>query len=617
MLGIIGKNVKTEDHSESSLLGKDYFFVANKKLYENEQFSLLLCGTITNFLTEVRSEDNFSNLLELYQRYGNFFYKYIDGPFFIMLWDKSTQKLILANNRHQTSNLYYSFEDSTLYFSDSLEKINSALKSDNPFMPSIRSFLSNGFTYSDKTQIQNISKLLPTFSLIFEKGKLEVINHWDEEINFTKREITNLDDRLNEYENTYQNVLKSYLTKNVGKNIGCLLSGGHDTSFAAIQLSKLNLSKVSAYTVTFPNWAFNEEEHARNIAEKFGIDFCPVPFLPKHLDDIVELIHAVEEPVVGVALPLFILSMKAKEDGIDIIVGGDGGDTMWGEYYPVGEIHRYIKFLPLPCRKLLHLCSKALAKITDWERFWELEHVLSIFAQRDYYDQFMRKLCTYRHFNDPVLRDLFSPESYGGGEISRSILEVPFRRDNFNEALIEGKLFNAFYTYMGFSQTKLMKFLKIDFFMPTVQKPIIDFITALPSLWINGGNTFQRLTNNKKINRKFHKKALSRYLSKDEIYNRSFDIPWHLILRPREDILTELEHALIRRGWYNKTYLKSLFKEFKEQKVKEDELLELKTHGYRIFTLLSLEIWCQLFLDKKSYSSFDGNVSNFLRGHNE
>jgi asparagine synthase (glutamine-hydrolysing) len=613
MLGLIGSTSKKEFLGEGLSFSNDemkIYGLADK--YEDSDYLISVSGVITDCVIEDESIEHVHKLIiRLYKQHEDDFFKYLDGTFFILFYDKKNESLLLCNNRHQTSNLYYHETDNGLMFSNSLLTISKLMDSRKVYMPSVLSFLSNGFTYSDKTQLDGVSKLLPAFRIKWKNSAVTLNNHWNEELSFERRKFDDLETHLDRYEKTYQSVLKNYLDNLNPKSVGCLLSGGHDTSFAVSQLSKVLKGPLKTFTITFPNWAFNEEEHAKAIAKKFNCEFTGIPFQSEDLDLIVEMISAVEEPVVGVALPLHVLSKEASKH-VDVIVGGDGGDTVWGEYYPVAEFHRYIKNMsPLP-RKLIHKTSKFLAKTTDWERFWELEHVSSLFAEEDYYDQFMRKLCTYRHFRDDYLKDLFDPKAYGAGEISRSILEIPFTKNNFREDLIEGKLYNAFYNYMGFSQTKLMKSCGIDFFMPTVQKPVLDFITTLPYEWVNGGNTFQRLTNNKSINRKFHKKALSRYLKRDEIYNRSFDIPWGRILRPREDVLLTLKENLIKRGWFKESALDKLWDEYMCQSSKKHEILELKNHGYRIFTLLSLEVWCQIFIDGKDTESFNGSLSDFL-----
>jgi asparagine synthase (glutamine-hydrolysing) len=139
----------------------------------------------------------------------------------------------------------------------------------------------------------------------------------------------------------------------------------------------------------------------------------------------------------------------------------------------------------------------------------------------------------------------------------------------------------------------------------------MDFITSLPEEWINGGSTFQRLINDKSINRRFHKKALARYLRSEEIYNRSFDIPWYTILKPRKRLLELLLKKLKSRGWYQSHTLDKIFGEFENQKNKAYELLELKSHGYRIFTLLSLEVWAMQYLDNVSFEG--ATLEDYLR----
>ncbi len=618
MIGLAGSfaSIAGNEESKFKTLAEELLVSSVSRWHAQDNLTLFIRGQITRVLgsgfEQKLEPKNYPALVaNYYQKYGQEFYQFLDGPFFILLWDRQAKKLCLCNNRHQCSNLYYYERGDGFLFAHSLTDLLKYIPEKKPFTPSILSFVSNGFTYSDQTQIAGVRKLLPSFGLVWENHQLSLINHWEGELQFNRQAFDNLEKHLDRYELTYRDVVSSYLEQKHPRELGCLLSGGHDTSFAVIQANKVFSRPLHTFTVTFPNWAFNEERYAKNIAEKFGCHFHPVPFTADKMDKVISMIRAVEEPVVGVALPLQILAEEASQH-VDVLLGGDGGDTIWGEYYPVAEYHRYVKYLPLRWRKSLYQMAKGLVRFTDWERFWELEHVASLFAQPNYHDQFMRKLCTYRHFTDSFQSQLFVPEFYGQGEMARSVLEVPFTNEKFRESLIEGKLFNAFYNYMGFSQTKIMENSGMSFFMPTVQKPVLDFICKLPYQWVNGGTTFHRLVNSKSVNRRFHKKALARYLKSEEIYNRSFDIPWYNILKPRHDILSVLKRSLLKRGWYRESTLNQIWKEFQYQSVKDYELLELKHHGYRIFTLLSLEVWSRMYLDGKISESTDIPLIDFL-----
>lgn len=560
---------------------------------------LILEGRISRFIdssVRYRPESPLDSLVELYRAHGESFVSKLDGLFLLLFSSGNQSPCFLVNNRQQATRLYFARTEEGFFFSGSLRSLLERSRiARHPNFGSIRSFLANGFTISDQTQIKGVHKMLPADYFVFEEDTVQRRSYWPSEVKFNRRPFTDLEAKLDEYESIYREGIQRHLEGRHPKGIGALLSGGHDTSFLVAQLSRVVNQPVHTFTVTFPGWKFDEGNYARNIAEKFGAIHHPVPFGPEHLDRAVGLILSNEEPVVGSSLPLFVLAESAAPT-VDMLFGGDGGDTLWGEYYPVGEYHRWAHRLPLGLRRCLHKAASRLRVLTDWERFWELEHVAGLFAEPDYHRGFMRKLCTYRHFDDAFQAEILSPEIFAE-PYSESHLEVEFRDDNFQDALIEGKLFNAFYTYQGHHTTKLAEYHGMQLVLPTVEKDVIDFICGLPSNWINGGTPIHRLCNNKSINRRFHKVALSRYLKREEIYNRSFDIPWYGILRPRKALLERLEARLLKRGWYNEKALRQLFSEFMTQKVKDHELLELKHHGYRIFTLLSLEIWCIEYLD--------------------
>ncbi|MFP5520211.1 MAG: asparagine synthase-related protein [Bdellovibrionia bacterium] len=599
----------------------NFYFSTQSPTFENEDFALFCEGPIFRFFDTTISlnpENIFASVVELFQEKGRNFYRHIDGLHLLFFWDKKQDEYYIVTNPQQSHRLYFTPFQQKLFVGTSLKNLLNLSKIPREiYFPSVRSFLANGFIQSEKTPLKGVERLQAADVLMIQGSNIsgyKKISYWDQQFSKHRTEFADLKQHLDLYEETYRQGIKRFF-KSTGlpqKEVGCLLSGGHDTSWLVAQLTQVSPKPVHAFTVTFPGWNFDEGQCAENIAKKFGAQFHPIPFSAEHLDLTIDLIKANEEPVVGSALPLHLLAQQAKEH-VSVIFGGDAGDTMWGEYYPVAEYHKWVKSIPTFIRRLLFYVAKFLRRLTDWERFWELEHVASLFADKNYHDDFLRKLCTYRHFSDEFQNALLI-DSLAQEPFSRAQNEIKFTDQNFSEALIEGKLLNGFYTYQAFSQSRSIESMDMPFVLPTTQRDLIKFITALPMKWINGGNTFQRLTNNKQINRKFHKMALSRYLKKHEIYNRSFDIPWYNIFKPRKELLENLKLALLRRGWYKAETIENLFNEFEKQKVKKHELLELKHHGYRIFTLLSLEVWCREFLDSRtSVRNTQTKLEEYLR----
>lgn len=587
-------------------------FTTRGKFYQNGLNMAAVEGNILRFVdTNVPYREDFplASIERLYGKHGEDFGSHIDGQFLLLFRCDKFPFFYLVNNRYQAHRLYYTTTPRGFYFASSLrELLEYSGIARNPHFGSIRSFLANGFTMSDQTQLEGVHKLLPADYIVFApQAGVEVKSYWPGLMKFDRTPFYDLEGKLDQYEDLYRSGLSRFLAAKKPKAVGTLLSGGHDTSFVVAQATQLLRDKpLQAYTVTFPGWRFDEGQHAENVARKFGAEYHPIPFEPKHVDRVVSLILANEEPVVGSSLPLHVLA-EAASSRVDTMLGGDGGDTLWAEYYPVAEYHRWARRWPPGVRRLVHKMARVMRDRTDWERFWELEHVAGLFTEPDYHQNFLRRLCTYRHFSDSFQRELLS-DSLLSAPYAKSRVEIPFTNENFGEALIEGKLFNGFFTYQAFHTARSAEYYGMELFLPTVERDVTNFICSLPKNWINGGTPLHRLTNNKKINRRFHKKALARYFEPGEIYNRSFDIPWYKILRPRTELLQKLQARLERRGWFKKVALNRIFKEFISQEVKDHELLELKHHGYRIFTMLSLEIWCMEYLDGR-FSSDEKNLA--------
>lgn len=521
----------------------------------------------------------------------------MDGLFFLYLYDREKQTHLLINNHYQLTKVFYLTDDRHLFFSNRMDALLDHMATPRPHFPSVVGFLRNGFNQSDETQIKGVKKLLPTFWIEIGPRGFHLNQRWKEHFRIERKDFSDLEKKLDEYESIYRAGLRDYLEARRPSSVALLLSGGHDTSFALIQTAKVYSGPIHCFTTTFRGWGFSEHKYAEHICDKFGGIFHPQEFSGENLGLTIDLILSNEEPVLGSSLPLHALTQTASSYS-DTLIGGDGGDTLWGEYFPVAEYHRWVKDLPASARNLLHSFSLLLRRCSDWERFWELEHVTRLFAGSNPYHDFLGRLCTYRHFGPQQMDRLLVPD-LKSVEAAQSPLQIDFNKNNFQDALIEGKLYNGFFTYQAAQQTRSIDSFGMELFLPSVQKDIANFINGLPHEWLNGGTTFHRLINSKSINRKFHKHALARYLKKEEIYNRSFDIPWHLILKDRKHILRLLKKALSKRGWYQESYLNQIFAEFESQRHKDHELLELKSHGYRLVALLNLEIWSRLYLDGK------------------
>ncbi len=572
--------------------------LSKQPIVKINEYSIILIGKILDTYNKFDLKNQEKTIVRLYKKYENKLATKLEGEYLIILYNNKTKVLKIFNNRYEATNFYYYLDKNLFVFADTLKNLLHNLPIKPEFdLKSIPTFLDTGFSSTEKLPLLNTYRLLPTQVITVKENHFESTDNWKFEFNFNRKPFNNPRKKITEYETLFRNSIKSYIKKYNPKSIGLFLSGGHDTSFVYLETAEIFKKPIHTFTAHFKGFGFDETPKAKYVTELKHGTHHTIEITPEHLDYIPELVWAMEEPIAGASLPAHIMAKEAQKY-VDVIFTGDPGDTLWGEYYPVAEWHKYLKYLPYLFRKLLHLMSKTTLKISDWERLWELEHMLWLFSEKDLYKNFMERLCTYRHFRDDYLEKILNKDVFENIEKNSCGINVPFNRKNFDDMLIEAKMLYGVYVYNLPLNQKTVEYHNLNFYAPYLNKRLFDFINSLPHDWLNSGSSFQKLTN-QGIKRKFHKMTLMKHLPKRFVFGmqQSFDVPWHTLFNNRPKILKNLLRRLKNRGWYNNKALENLFEEFPNQEVSPHEIIQLQHHGYRIYSLLLLEVWSMLFLD--------------------
>ncbi len=131
--------------------------------------------------------------------------------------------------------------------------------------------------------------------------------------------------------------------------VGTSLSGGLDSSsiLAAIhgQSSKGAQWKNMAFTAGFPNFERDETSQSRAVASAFGIQHYVInPTAGDWLNNWQQLMHQQDEPVQSSSVLVQYLVYKlAKEQGISVLLDGQGADEVLGGYKK--HVHWYLQQL--------------------------------------------------------------------------------------------------------------------------------------------------------------------------------------------------------------------------------------------------------------------------------
>ncbi|MCF7866966.1 diphthine--ammonia ligase [Candidatus Woesearchaeota archaeon] len=122
------------------------------------------------------------------------------------------------------------------------------------------------------------------------------------------------------------------------KKIGILFSGGIDSTYIAYKLKKLGIPFV-CYTAALKEPGLKDAEDtlwAKNAAKELGFDLkikeVPLDEVPEYLKKILPLIEDNNVVKAGVALPFYLCSEMAKEDGVKILFSGLGSEEIFAGY---------------------------------------------------------------------------------------------------------------------------------------------------------------------------------------------------------------------------------------------------------------------------------------------
>jgi len=140
-----------------------------------------------------------------------------------------------------------------------------------------------------------------------------------------------------------------------GRTAGAFLSGGTDSSTIAGMLGQVTGQPARTYSIGFNAQGYDEMEFARIAARHFGTRHQEYYVTPDDVVSAIPLIAAVHDQPFGnsSAVPTYYCAKLAKNDGVDVLLGGDGGDELFGgnERYAKQYLYSLYSDLPHALRK--------------------------------------------------------------------------------------------------------------------------------------------------------------------------------------------------------------------------------------------------------------------------
>jgi asparagine synthase (glutamine-hydrolysing) len=323
--------------------------------YQNNSINVAIIGSPTwsdNSLTDrVKTQGLAASLVQAYQHYGVGLLTKLHGPFAIAIVQGNNS--LIAIDRIGIHSLSYATQDEAFIFSSSSlgvtshPLINSGINAQGVF---------NYFYFYDipspGTIHSGVEKLLPAQYVQFKNGVMEKGFYWNLKYNDSNQ--LSFHEERDKLDHFLQESIESVSSDGP---TATFLSGGIDSSTITGLLARISPETVNAYTMGFGAEGFDEMEYARLAARHFRANINEYYIQP---DDILEaipiIVRSYDEPFGNEsAVPAYFCAKNAAADGFKVMLGGDGGDEIFGgnERYAKQMVFEHYTKVPSSIRKSL------------------------------------------------------------------------------------------------------------------------------------------------------------------------------------------------------------------------------------------------------------------------
>lgn len=290
-------------------------------------------------------------IADAHARLGTEFMSHISGHFALAILDGMTGDGFLAVDRTGTHPLCYSTAGGRLAFTTNLDAAAAcAGRSADVDHQALYDYVHFHVIPAPQTVYTGWRRLLPGTCLLWHNGVAAVIRYW------TMRFVEDRHEPFEALKRRFIDVLRDSVRDAASRGVvGTFLSGGTDSSTIAGMLHDVTGEPARTYSIGFNAEAYDEMSYARIAARHFATRHHEYYVTP---DDVVAALPDIagvhDQPFGNAsAVPAYYCARLARDDGVDTLLGGDGGDELFGgnERYAKQYLYSLYGDLPAPLRK--------------------------------------------------------------------------------------------------------------------------------------------------------------------------------------------------------------------------------------------------------------------------
>jgi asparagine synthase (glutamine-hydrolysing) len=277
------------------------------------------------YVFHTRSDTEF--ILHAYEHWGIDFVARLRGMFAIALVDLRERAVYLVRDRLGLKPVVYARRDDGFAFASTVRALL-------PWLPpeartfsaeGIDAFLAHRTIPAPRTIFTGVSRLPPAHWLRYDltTGAL------------TSREYWRPEPSAEPWLPTFDAAIRMRTVAD--RPLGLFLSSGIDSSALACRLAAMGFNRLQSFTAAFPGTPFDESAEARASAERLGFPNLAIPIPERIAEDFPRLIADLDDPFADPSsVPTWLLARETTRH-VKVVLGGDGGDELFGGYKRYGK----------------------------------------------------------------------------------------------------------------------------------------------------------------------------------------------------------------------------------------------------------------------------------------
>jgi len=282
-----------------------------------------------------RSNSDTEVALQSYIRWGSKCLHQFNGMWAFCVFDKIKNAFFLSRDRYGIKPLYYTTSNDLFYFASELKQFEAIHHIEKKVNDNVMlTFLTTGEKdSSEETFFSGIKQLQPGCSMYISRGKVEIDTYWKSKVSleFKGSESESI---LSKFKDALESSVK--LRMNADVEVGVALSGGLDSSIITILASRYHQdARVKSFSVNYKGTDCDESHFAREVIRETGCEsVLDFPSGVDCLNDLNDLVYQLEEPFRSLSsYSQWRLMKKVKENGIAVLLEGQGADEILGGYH--------------------------------------------------------------------------------------------------------------------------------------------------------------------------------------------------------------------------------------------------------------------------------------------